>query len=205
MVPASRRTTPARARSSLVAVVATATVLLAGCSGGDDAPASPPAASSTPLAAYDTEDLVLTPTDPCAAVTPAQVTDALGTEVGSSRTWAPGQRLPGTREVADEYGCRHTAGEVTASAWVFAAPTPRPVARRLVKEVTRGDCRADRDADSFGDPGVAYTCDLDGGTSLTGVRGLVGRTWVACEIRGTDDHERVGRWCVSVLESLSAS
>jgi hypothetical protein len=182
-----------------------AVLLLAGCSGGADDPASPPAATSTPLAAYDTEDLVLSPTGPCASVTPAQVTDALGSEVEASRTWAPGQRLPGTREVADEYGCRHTAGDVTASAWVFAAPTPRPVARRLVREVTRGDCRADRDAGSFGDPGVAYACDLDSGATLTGVRGLVDRTWVACEIRGTDDAERVGRWCVSVLESLSAS
>jgi hypothetical protein len=180
-------------------------VLLGGCTEGGAAPASPSLATSTPLSAYDTDGLVLSPTGPCSGVTADQVTDALGTEVESSRTWAPGQRLPGTREVADEYGCRHTAADVTAAAWVFAAPTAERLARRLVAEVTKGECRADRDADAFGDPGVAYACDLDPGTVVTGVRGLVGRTWVTCEIRGTDDRERVGRWCVSVLGSLSAS
>jgi hypothetical protein len=184
--------------------LAASVALLTACTEDAASPEPPAPATSTSLAAYDTDGLVLSPTGPCARVTAAQVGDALGAAVESSRTWAPGQRLPGTPEVADEYGCRHTAGDVTASAWVFAAPVDRRAARRLVAETTTGACRADRDAPSFGEPGVAYSCD-GSGTVRTGVRGLVDRTWVTCEIRGTDDRERVGRWCVSVLESLSAS
>ena len=103
-------------------VVAGALVLgAAGCT--DDAAkpsserrATTPAPSSPPLSAYDGDDTQLVPRDPCAGILPDGVAQVLGADPASSLTWAPGQRLPGTGEVADEHGCRHTAGGVSAAA-----------------------------------------------------------------------------------------
>jgi hypothetical protein len=49
---------------------------------------------------------------------------------------------------------------------------------------------------------VAFRCDLTSGESLHGMRGLVGTTWLACEVQGRSDPSRAERWCVAVLGSL---
>ena len=210
MVSVPRRTTPARRLRTPAAAVATALaagVLATACT----APATPSAEpedepTSTPLSAYDADPPPVTPRGPCTGIAAATLDDALGGDVAASLSWAPGQRLPGTSEVADEHGCRYTAEDVTASAWVFAVPTSPAQARRLVQEVTgQQECRPVRDVETFGDPGVAFSCDRRRGAPLTGMRALVSPWWVSCEIRGTDDVERVGRWCAAVLGSLSAS
>ena len=210
MVSVPRRTTPAHR----VAALAVGVLVAAGAGGCTQAagPAGSPEQeqqqeqpSRAPLSAYGSDGPQLVLGGPCTEVSAESVADALGAAAETSLTWAPGQRLPGSPEVADEYGCRHTAGDVTASAWVFAVPTSRGQARRLAKEVTGPRCRRLRGAETYGDPGVAFTCEPASGPTLTGYRGLVGTSWVACEIAGTDDDERVGRWCAAVLESLSAS
>ena len=179
---------------------AAAALLLAGCS----APAAPPPDSPAPseetsgtLATYGGA-AALVPGDPCAGVTAEQVLDALGGGPETTMAWAPGQRLPGTSEVADEHGCRHGSGDVTASAWVFAAPTSPAQARRLAAEATGPRCRRTLDVESFGEPGVGYRCDHGSRGPVTGMRGLVGTSWVSCENRGTDDDQRVAEWCSAV-------
>src|SRR5690606_17613797 len=101
----------------------------------------------------------------------------------------------------DEFGCRADASGVAAAAWVFAPPVSRREARGLVAEATGGKCRRS-DADSFGSPGVALACDLNSGQRLTGMRGLVGDAWVACDVRGAGS-DVAERWCTAVLESLA--
>lgn len=178
------------------------------CTGPDAAPTSSEGGaelqpSSAPLAAYD-DGTALLPRTPCTDVPADALTDALGADVESTLTWVPGERLPDSPEIADEYGCRHAGGDATASAWVFAAPTSPGRARRLADELPGPACRRVTGAETFGDPGIAFTCEPENGAPLTGLRGLVGTSWVACEIRGTDDAERVDRWCAAVLASLSA-
>lgn len=200
MVLDTRRTTPG-ARSWAAALVLACGTAACTPQLGPLSPAQQ--VTGAPLSAYDEDGPALAPGDPCTAMAADRVTDALGSEAETSVTWAPGRRVPGTSEVADEYGCRFTAGDVTASAWVFAVPTSPARAGRLAKEATGTTCRRARDTETFGEPGVAFTCRLDTGSTLTGMRGLVGSSWVACEILGTEDTERVGRWCAAVLESLT--
>lgn len=203
MVSASPRTTLARR-------VVPAVVLLAGAvgAGACTSPDQPPreeqaAPSPTPLASYGTDGLSAAPRDPCAALADETVAEVLGGEPTGERSWAPGERVPGTPEIGDEWGCSRTAGDVTASAWVFSPPVSPATARGLAEEAAGLKCRRLRDAETFGDPGVAFTCDLNTGTTLSGRRGLVGTAWVACEVRGPVSQERVERWCAAVLDSLS--
>lgn len=170
---------------------------------GQDAPEGPaPSPTSTPLASYEVRGLEIQRRDPCARVTDTQVRDALGVEPEQTGTWQPGQRLPGTSEVADEWGCSRSAGEITARAWVFSPPVGRAEARRLADDAVGGKCRSMGDERGFGEPGVGYACGLNAGGQVTGFAGLVGDAWVVCELT-TGDVDRAGRWCVSVLESLS--
>lgn len=204
-------------RAPRVAAVLLALVLpVAGCTGaepGAESRPTSPATSSAPLAAYDTDGLKVARRDPCAGISDEQVADALGAAAEDTHAWAPGDNLPGGAQVADEFGCRHRAGDVTVAAWVFAPPVSGREARDMVAETTTGgSCSADRDSATFGAPGLAYTCQPAShgpavSKSSAGKRftGLVGDSWVVCELRGSTDTDRVGRWCVAVLDSLSES
>ena len=51
---------------------------------------------------------------------------------------------------------------------------------------------------------MVVTC-TDGRDKHTTYQGLVDDTWLACRMTGTGDAERVGRWCVVVLDALRTS
>ena len=59
---------------------------------------------------------------------------ALGEEPADVSAYRSGQRIRISDDVADvvhEFGCRWTAGDGTAEAWVFAPPVTRKRAARL--------------------------------------------------------------------------
>ncbi|MEO5665930.1 MAG: hypothetical protein ABIR39_21890 [Nocardioides sp.] len=214
-MPATSRT-PKRRRRCATALVATTGALLAlvGCSGETprQQPAAEPTVESTPLADYDTDGLTLVRGEFCDRVTEAAVTTALGAEAAETASWAPGRRLPGTRDISNEFGCSWTTPSVTARAWVFAPPITRERASDFATELVGMKCEELEDAPALGDPGVAQRCGLNTGATLTGIYGLVGDAWVGCEVnRGPSsstsstepaESARVGEWCVAVLEAL---
>ena len=207
MVPVSSRT-PQRRRRSRTAAAATGVLFLAlaGCA-GEPAPEPStvePTAESTPLADYDTADLTLVPGDFCALVDEDATAEALGGEATAEKAWQPGTRLPGSKDVSNEFGCSWTAGTVTASAWVFAASITAQRAGDVVTEAVGGRCERLATAPSLGETSVAQRCR---GAGLTGIAGLIGDAWVGCEISGlhkpdVDEIAVVGEWCVGVIEAL---
>jgi hypothetical protein len=176
---------------------------LTACSGEEESPAPPPA-TPTPLSSYDTTAIELERRDLCASLDQSLAARILGSP-GAIVEWAPGDRLPGTDEIADEWGCRITADEATAEAWVAAPPVTAPEARRLVKRLTGMKCRAREAGADFGDPGTAYSCDLNSGATLQGHAGLFGDTWVVTRV-ATDDEDAAedaaDQWAVAVLTAL---
>lgn len=214
-MPVSSRTSKRRRRSAH-ALVATAGALLAlvGCSGQTppEGPDAEPTVESTPLADYDTDGLTLVRGEFCERVTEAAVVTALGADPAETESWEPGRRLPGSRDISNEFGCSWTTPSVTARSWVFAPPVTRERATDLATELVGMKCEELADAPPLGDPGVAQRCGLNTGATLTGFYGLVGDAWVGCEVnRGplsstspTEPAEsaRVGEWCVAVLEAM---
>ena len=123
---------PRVARATL-AVVATLLIALlgAGCSGSADSGPEPTVAPSeavdegTPLADVDTTSLVVARAPFCDAVDPAAVARALGEGQAEGSAYRSGQRIKLSDDVADvvhEFGCRWTAGDSVAEAWVFVPP-----------------------------------------------------------------------------------
>lgn len=173
----------------------------------------PPAATAAPttgptaLTDYDTSALTVVRSGFCDRVPDDIIAAALGSDAGEvidEKVWQPGGRLPGTRDIGNEFGCAWTAGEVTARAWVFAPPITPERADDLASEVVGPSCRAVRSAPPLGAPSVARTCGSDPGAGLVGYHGLVGDAWVSCEINGgaAKDLDLVGQWCVAVLEAM---
>lgn len=210
MVPVSSRTPQRRRRSRTAAAAAGVLLLaLAGCT-GEPAPEQPPVeptAESTPLADYDTSELVLVPGDFCDLVDEDAIAEALADEAGAARTWQPGNRLPGSQDISNEFGCSWAGASTAARAWVFAPPTTGRRAADFARETVGKGCRRLTAAPGLGDPSTTQHCRRAG---LTGVYGLVGDAWVGCEIGGLsgsggDRTARVGEWCVAVVEALSTS
>jgi hypothetical protein len=215
-VSSRRRTThrPRRGRVTVallgaVAVVVTALAIVLGravlvadpVDETADAPTPTPAASATPLADYDREDLSVVRAPFCGRISADSAALAVGADVADDPVpWRPGAKVPGTDSVANEWGCSVTAGGTTASAWVFGTAVGRAGAREWAREAARGDCTR-KDVPEIGSPGVVVTCK-DGQDKHTTYQGLVGDTWLACRMTGTGDAERVGRWCVVVLEAV---
>ncbi|KRF36669.1 hypothetical protein ASG94_04370 [Nocardioides sp. Soil805] len=199
---------------AVVAVVVTALAIVLGRAVLVDAPADrtgpaatpAPGASATPLADYDREGMTLARGPFCGRISAESAALALGVDAAEDPVaWRPGMKVPGTESVANEWGCSITAGgteRTTASAWVFGTPVGEPLARSWARETGRGDCTR-KDVPEIGAPGVVVTCP-DGRDKHTTYQGLVGDTWLACRVSGTGDAERVGRWCVVVLEALRA-
>jgi len=204
------------ARATL-AVVATLLIALlgAGCSGSADSGPEPTAAPSeavdegTPLADVDTTSLVVARAPFCDAVDPAAVARALGEEPAEGSAYRSGQRIKlsdGTRggaaDVVHEFGCRWTAGDGVAEAWVFVPPITRERAADLV----RTGCRGVQDP-AFGEPSTICRTQADGVTTYT-FRGLFGDAWLTCRlVVGAGQEEtldRAGRWCAAVATGASA-
>ena len=202
---------PRVARATL-AVVATLLVALlgAGCSGSADSGPEPTVAPSeavdegTPLADVDTTSLVVARAPFCDAVDPAAVARALGEEPAEGSAYRSGQRIKVSDDVADvvhEFGCRWTAGDGVAEAWVFVPPITRERAADLV----RTGCRGVQDP-AFGEPSTICRTQADGVTTYT-FRGLFGDAWLTCRLVAAGQEEtldRAGRWCAAVATGASA-
>jgi len=203
---------PRVARATL-AVVATLLIALlgAGCSGSADSGPEPTAAPSeavdegTPLADVDTTSLVVARAPFCDAVDPAAVARALGEGPAEGSAYRSGQRIKLSDDVADvvhEFGCRWTAGDGVAEAWVFVPPITRERAADLV----RTGCRGVQDP-AFGEPSTICRTQADGVTTYT-FRGLFGDAWLTCRlVVGAGQEEtldRAGRWCAAVATGASA-
>jgi len=203
---------PRVARATL-AVVATLMVALLGasCSGSADSGPEPTAAPSeaidegTPLADVDTTSLVVARAPFCDAVDPAAVARALGEEPAEGSAYRSGQRIKLSDDVADvvhEFGCRWTAGDGVAEAWVFVPP----VTRERAAELVRTGCRGVQDP-AFGRPSAVCRTQADGVATYT-FRGLFGDAWLTCRLvvgAGQEETlERADRWC-SAVASVAAS
>lgn len=210
MVVASCRT-PQRRRRSVVAAVATSALalVLTGCSGESDPerPPAQPTAAATPLTDYGTSGLTVARGEFCNGVVDAAITAALGDEPTTEESWLPGNRLPESRDLSNEFGCSWESGSVRATGWVFAPPITRQRAADFAREAVGRKCERLETAPDLGEPSVAQHCGT--GAETTAFHGLVGDAWVGCEISGLpvsggDDTARVGEWCVAVLEALRA-
>ncbi len=214
-----RRTTPRPRRGrvtvvllGVVAVVVTALAIVLGRAvlvddPGREAgtPVTPaPDATATPLADYDTSDLAVVRAPFCGRISAESAALAIGVDTAEDPVaWRPGVPIPGTGSIANEWGCSVTAGDLTASAWVFATPVTTDRAREWARDAAGGDCQR-KDVPTIGSPGVVVTCP-DGPGKHTTYQGLVDDTWLACRMTGTGDAERVGRWCVVALEAMRTS
>jgi hypothetical protein len=202
-----------------VTVAAAMTLLLVGCSASADSSTPGTAAPSeavdegTSLADVDTTSLVVARAPFCDAVDPAAVARALDIgrdeEPAEGSAYRSGQRIKlsdGTRggaaDVVHEFGCRWTAGDGVAEAWVFVPPVTRERAADLV----RTGCRGVQDP-AFGEPSTICRTQADGVATYT-FRGLFGDAWLTCRlVVGADQDEtldRAGRWCAAVATGASA-
>jgi hypothetical protein len=165
---------------------------------------------STPLDDYDTAEVAIVRSDFCERVSDDAITAAIGDEAADLQAWQPGERLPDSRDIGNEFGCAWTAGSVSARAWVFAPPITPQRADDLASEVVGPTCKPLRPAAPLGDPGGAQSCVLDTDARRVGFFGLIGDAWVNCEVTGltgpgAEADDLVGQWCVAVLEALRSA
>jgi len=199
-----RRPRAARATLAISAVLLVA-LLGAACSGSADSGPEPTAAPSeavdegTPLADVDTTGLVVARAPFCDAVDPSAVARALGEEPAEGSAYRSGQRIKLSDDVADvvhEFGCRWSAGDGVAEAWVFVPP----ISRERAADLVRTGCRGVQDP-AFGEPSTICRTQADGVATYT-FRGLFGDAWLTCRlVVGADQDEtldRAGRWCAAV-------
>ena len=206
-----RRPRVARATATVVATLLIA-LLGAGCSGSADSGPKPTAEPSeavdegTPLADVDTTRLAVARAPYCDAVDPAAVGKALGEEPAEGSAYRSGQRIKLSDDVADvvhEFGCRWTAGDGVAEAWVFVPP----VTRERADDLVRTGCRGVQDP-AFGEPSAVCRTQADGVATYT-FRGLFGDAWLTCRlVVGAGQEEpldRADRWCAAVATGASAA
>ncbi len=211
-----------RVRRLRVATVTVAVVaaLLTSCSDAADSSSTPDSAPSsavdpgTSLEDVDAAVLVV-PREPfCDRVDPAAVERARGAEPADVSAYRSGQRVRITDDVADvvhEFGCRWTAGDSTAEAWVFAPPVTRQRAARLARAVGSRAACARGAGPSFGDPWGRCLSD-QGGAARLAYGGLFGDAGLGCTLTRAsvgDDAEDVGElgqeWCAAVVTGAASS
>jgi len=208
-MPQRRRRSPAEAAAA--AAIGGLLLVATGACSTDPSPEQPmkeptvPTAEPTPLADYDTSEVAVVRAAFCDRVSDDAIAAAVSDVPSEDQTWRPGGRLPGSKDISNEFGCAWTAGQVSARAWVFAPPITPERAVDLASEVVDGKCQRVRNAPDLGAPSVAQQCAGEAGK--TGIYGLVGDAWVSCELSGltgsaVEDVELVGQWCVAVLEAL---
>ena len=201
-----------RPRVARATVAATMLLLATGCSGSTSSSPEPTAAPSeavddgTPLEDVDTTSLVVAREPFCDRVDPGAVVGALGEQPADVSAYRSGQRIRISDDVADvvhEFGCRWTAGDGTAEAWVFVPPVTHERATDLVRDGCRGV-----DGPPFGEPSVACRTQAASSETLT-FRGLFGDAWLSCRLTldtASEDEmeDRAGRWCSAVATGASA-
>ena len=195
------------------ATVAVAMILLVNaCSGSTDSSPESTAAPAeavdegTSLEDVDTTSLVVVREPFCDRVDPGAVARALGEEPADVSAYRSGQRIRISDDVADvvhEFGCRWTAGDGTAEAWVFVPPVTQQRARDLVRDGCRGV-----DGPPFGEPSVACRTHGPGSETFT-FRGLFGDAWLSCrltlEAASQDEvQDRACRWCAAVAAGAAS-
>jgi hypothetical protein len=196
-------------RGSVVVAAALATVALAAGCGGSDDPSEQPSARATTLAQLDIAGVQVARAEFCDQVPEAAVLDALGSEPAEQDDWGNGDPVPGSDDRGDlghELGCSWTTGDGTAArAWVFGRPVDADFAATLVRQAgERKRCTTATPRD-FGSPSVLQTCALTGGVERVRRAGLLGDSWLTCEVAGpqaADPPSRLDAWCVAVLGAL---
>ncbi len=214
-MPGSPPTKRRLAALALASVVVTGTTILLGHQLGLDAPADVTTTSTRPveeptqLADVDTSTFTLNRDAFCDRVSTEAISRALGQAATEMTTWAPGEPLPESQQVGNEFGCAWSVGPVGARAWVFAPPiTPSRAGDFTDEAIGQGCSRVSR-APALGSPSLTQQCSTEAGPGTTSVYGLVGDAWVGCEVsranktsNKTGQVERVGEWCVAALEAL---
>lgn len=207
-----RRTRVAR-RVTRVTLVVALVLSAAACSASDSSStrtsATPTRATDdgTTLEELDTGSLVVRRAPFCDAVDPAAVERALGEEPADASAYRSGQRIEMGDDVADvvhEFGCRWTAGQDIAEAWVFAPPVTPERARQLADQP-----RCEGRAPGFGRP--SSTCESgDGGARTTRHQGLFGDAWLTCSLTlsgepATEVGDRASQWCAAVATGAATT
>jgi hypothetical protein len=196
-------------------VVAAATVvlclLLAGCSGNDQAASKP---SPTPIANLNSVAMQVPRIEFCPLVPHSAISDALGGTPDSQATYGNGdeEELPGVgKDVVHEIGCSWTGKDGTsARAWVFARPITATFARIVIaSDNASPGCRT-VPGPAYGQPAATQLCRLPGGEQRVRHSGLFGQTWLSCELAATGLDQaalrtRTDRWCVQVANSLNTA
>lgn len=198
-------------RGTLAAAGAAALLLLGGCTGGGPAERAAPSPTPTTLAEVDTEQVEVPRLEFCALVPDEAVVAALGAEPESGDARGPGDPADDSSDTGgdtgpalQEVGCTWRAGEVAARAWVFAQPVGEEQAARVVAEAEdRAGCRTEPGV-AYGDPALLQRCGGDGAGPRVRYAGLLGDSWLTCELQGPGARDRAEAWCVAVLESLAA-
>ena len=204
----------------LAAATVVAVLCLVGvssCEGEDEpAPAATPTETSTPLADFATDALVVRRDAFCSGVDPDGVEDALGGAADASSSYdngEPARVSPGLKDVAHEFACTWRAADDTvARAWVFAPPVTARTARGLARSAgTAAGCAVVSGTPAFGRPSTAAVCRADGQLEAS-YHGLFGDAWLSCSLTepaaGADRDalvDRAGRWCVTVATAASAT
>jgi len=196
---------PSRAvRALVVALVATGGAVAAGVvlHSPDPGPTRRPLAAR--LASVDTTTVVVRRAAWCDDMADTDVHAAVDDTSPEASSWANGDPLGASRDVAHEFGCSWKgASGVTAAGWVFAPPVTVERAQELVASAqAQPGCAPLTGAAAFGTPWVALTCTAEGATTLS-YRGLFGDAWLVCTLGGTTapDADLADRWCASVLRA----
>jgi hypothetical protein len=195
-----------------------ASLVLTGCSADDSSSSRPTATPSeatdpaTQLADLDTTEIVVPRAPFCDRISPEAVTTVLGEEPGDASAHRSGQRVKvsdGVADVVHEFGCRWTAGDDAAEAWVFAPPVTPQRARALVAQVDRRrGCEAG-ETPAFGRPTAACARRVEGHFSMS-YYGLFGDAWLSCSLSLSDEPkstvaDRAAVWCAAVATGASAA
>lgn len=209
---------PTVVRVLIVAVAATAVLVVGGVIlvGPDEAePPAAPEVQSVPLADLDTSVLAVGRTDFCAEMAPEHVEEALGGAPAQTASYENGDRAalaPDVTDVAHEFGCSWTGADGSvARGWVFAPPVTAARAGQLARDAARDDgCRRLLGAAPFGDPSVGVVCG-GGGTRTVSSHGLFGDAWLSCSLSAPTGPareelaERADRWCAAVALTGSSA
>lgn len=200
-----------RLQQIVLAGVATAMLVTAGCTGANE---DEPDDTPPPRLADVRPDLPVQRAAFCEAVGEDAARRAVGEVVetahydnGDRAALVDGER----RDVAHEFGCSFTGttGDV-ARAWVFVPQVTRKRARALVRAARGGEGCRTLDAGGFGAPSAATVCEGDKGVEVTW-RGLFGGAWFSCSLRSSTDDaqqaelvERGGAWCAAAVQAAAS-
>ena len=129
----------------------------------------------------------------------------------SDASWGNGDPVDGedgTGDIGHEIGCSwRGAGDTAVRAWVFARPVSTSFATTLVHEASRQKGCTVSQTKVLGDPAFLQQCALTRGAERLRRAGLVGDTWVTCEVSGEPSglRARTDTWCAQVVAALAVA